>query len=243
MISKLAKWEHVPTLDLGPRKPLSKALVLHTAVTAAHDLFSYYTSSGTDIGAHFYLDADGTLYQFVDTDRQCAHAYAANPWSIALESWDGGDPAHTPWTQAQLDTIDALCRELDIPGQALKASASDGVGYHSEYPAWTGTTHHTCPDAPRIAQVPGIIARLKKGGFLMALSDADQTNLANDAKAIRLRLDGLLSELGLPHTANIATDPAGNADLKAGQGLGALLKAVAAEVGLDVAATLAKYTT
>jgi hypothetical protein len=147
-------------VDDGLRDTSKKALILHTAVTTATDL-PFPDSSRPGVGVHFYLLKDGSLHQYLDTDRQTGHAWDANSWAIGMESQDSGSSADPGlWTPNQLDTIDRLCRTLGIPAQALKEGPSSGVGYHRQFDSWN-QSHHSCPGDAKVAQVAGIIARLK----------------------------------------------------------------------------------
>src|SRR5437588_4951429 len=107
MRSKLAIWEPVVKIDDGPRTHLNKAVVLHTAVSTSTDLYSWWQSgkAGPGVGAHFYVNKAGNLYQYVDTNRMTGHAFAANSFAVGIETWDGADPAHVPWNTAQIATI------------------------------------------------------------------------------------------------------------------------------------------
>jgi len=172
--------EPVATLDHGPRQ-LYRAVLLHTAVTSATDLYTYYRYSGTSVGAHLYIDEHGGLYQYVDTTRQCYHAFTANSWTFGIETWDDRDPAHTPWTAAQLDTIIRVLLVHDIPAQPLSCAPSNGVGYHRQCDSWN-QSHHSCPGDPRVAQVPLIIERLKEE--YMAL-DALAKDIGADPAALK----------------------------------------------------------
>jgi hypothetical protein len=158
--SKLATWEAVKCIDLGARSPKKKAAILHSAVTNASDLFAYWsTCPGT--GAQFYINEAGKLFQYVDSDHKCAHAWDANDWAIGIETWDGAQDPIPRWNDAQITTIVALLKELGIPAQSLKEQASDGVGYHRQFPSWN-KSGHTCPGDARVAQVDEIIELMKE---------------------------------------------------------------------------------
>lgn len=150
-----AKWVPAHGVDDGPRDQ-RKALLLHTAVTGATDL-GFPDPNRPGVGCHFYLLLNGDLHQYLDTSRMSGHAWDANPWTLGLESQDNA--VEMAWTQSQLDTIDKLCRELGVPGQALKETPSDGIGYHRQFNSWN-QSRHSCPTDPKVAQIAGIIARL-----------------------------------------------------------------------------------
>lgn len=188
MIVPFAKYEPVIRIDDGPRPHLNKALVLHTAVSGAVDLYSFWQggAAGPGVGAHFYINQSGDLYQYLDTDCRTGHAYAANDFAVGVETWDGGHPESTPWNAYQVATILQLCRALGVPGKALLETPSDGVGYHCQYPGWN-LSGHTCPDAPRILQVKTVIIPAlagppapppSPGGFMADISQDDANRVA-----------------------------------------------------------------
>jgi N-acetylmuramoyl-L-alanine amidase-like protein len=141
----------------GPRWPRCNAIILHTAVVRGRSLYPW----PGPVEAHLYLRLNGDLEQYLDTDLRADHAWDANSWSIAMESEDSGRSADPgPWNAAQLDTIVRLCRTLSIPAQPLRCMPSDGIGYHRQCESWN-RSHHSCPGDAKVAQIAGIIARLK----------------------------------------------------------------------------------
>jgi len=177
----LARHDRLPTIT--PR-----LLILHTAVdgTKTTSLFDWFNNHGTC--AHFYIRQDGTLEQYVDTARMAAAQFDANPFAISVETWDGSANTGTvpPWNPAQLDTIDRLARWCNtthhIPTTAAQSWDGTGIGYHSQFYRWA-KDGHTCPTQTRIAQMPGIIARLNAHttpstqganmGLLAAITNSD----------------------------------------------------------------------
>jgi hypothetical protein len=176
MILKCALWKPVNQwVGKAHRAHLNKAVVLHTAATDIDETKGLYskTYSGST-GAHFYIRGDGIIEQYADSDAYLGHAWDANTFAAGVETWDGAQVIQ--WNPAQLDAIDTLLREMSIPAQALKETPSDGVGYHREYNSWN-TSNHSCPGDPRVAQVPGVIARL--GGDMAVTWDEIETAMGN----------------------------------------------------------------
>lgn len=165
MILKSCIWKPVTFSGVTPRtrpEPVHAA-VLHTnGFAGPASLYAAYASraaSGSTEVAHIQIALDGTAEQYADTKLILGLSWDANDFSVGIESQDGGVPA-PPWTQAQLDKIDAILRELGVPARGLPENGSGGgVGYHSKFASWN-QSGHTCPGPARVAQVPGIIARL-----------------------------------------------------------------------------------
>ncbi len=176
----------VAKIDDGPRDQ-RKAVVLHTAVSRATSLFDFWQggSAGKGIGSHIYIAEDGHAEQYLDTSRETGHAFAANAFTVGIETWDNADPDHTPWTQAQLDKIIAICQELGVPGKALLEGPSDGVGFHRQFPSWN-ENKHSCPGDLRVNQVKTVIIPALQGGDVTQ-DEFDEMH----AKSHRVRVDRL----------------------------------------------------
>ena len=162
MRSTLAAWRKVPYTGLHKRSP-RRAVVIHTNGGGSGSLFGWFSgnargdhgSANRHVGAQFQVMRDGSAEQYVDTDDVIYHAYGASEWAIGIETEDDGDPSK-PWTASQVGTIIRLCRELGVPGQLLKETPSDGVGWHEQYPSWNKTAHR-CPGPVRERQIRDVI--------------------------------------------------------------------------------------
>lgn len=160
-------------LDRNDRLPnmTPRAFIMHTAVdgdgtTSLHDQFN---ASG--LASHFYLQRDGGLEQYVDTNKVAAAQWDANGFAISCESWDGlasqiargeapsAGPAR-PWNQAQLDTIDRLARWCHdthgVPLTGVERWDGSGVGWHAQFYEWA-KDGHSCPTSSRIAQMQDVV--------------------------------------------------------------------------------------
>jgi N-acetylmuramoyl-L-alanine amidase len=96
-----------------------------------------YEKSRTGNSGHYYIDTDGTIYRYVPDNRVANHTYGYNPRSIGIElsnvgrypHW--GDSRHqewtTPYTQAQIDSLLALLRQLrrELPNLKFIAGHED----------------------------------------------------------------------------------------------------------------------
>ncbi|WP_086846735.1 peptidoglycan recognition protein family protein [Amycolatopsis kentuckyensis] len=152
-------------------KPISKsrhaitprAIIAHTAVSPASSLYGYFSGVGDD--SHFYIDGTGRIEQYVDTSLSAYANRDANDFAISFETWDNGDPEHTPWTPAQVDSIIRLNSWLasvhpTIPRWQITSPYGSGIGWHAMFgapSAWTKAVGKTCPGAPRIDQMQRVI--------------------------------------------------------------------------------------
>lgn len=215
-----ATWKPLPEAD---REPLITAtqVICHSAVSDAASLWPYFARDDVVLESHFYVNEQGGVEEYIDTDRQADANLTANVRAISIETWDGRDPDHTPWNPAQLDALTELiawcCRTHDIPALKCAGPSGPGIGWHTMWGApspWT-PVQKTCPGAPRIAQMPDLIARVwatVHGGFLMAqLTDAQARELFDDISG-----DGRLKEVTLLARQLAGLDPLEPSDLAAG---------------------------
>jgi hypothetical protein len=130
-------------------------LILHTAVSKAASLYGYFSRADVRTESTFYIAADGTLEQYMDTCRQADAQFDGNLHGLSVETWDDGDPNNTPLNAAQIATYLRLARWLNathgIPLHICDSPQEPGLGYHSLFHAWA-KDGHTCPNPLRIAQ-------------------------------------------------------------------------------------------
>jgi len=96
-----------------------------------------YAGSQTGNSGHFYIDRDGSVHRYVGLERVANHTRGYNPRSIGIELVNRGrypdwlDSRHQamdePYTQAQLDALVALLRQLraDLPALRWIAGHED----------------------------------------------------------------------------------------------------------------------
>jgi len=113
---------------------------LHTAVSNSASLYPMFSKGGAC--SHFYVREDGTVEQYIDTDRYSAADLEGNDATVSIETWDGynGRPGWQPppWTPAQVVALVALCRWIcathDIPvrlaSDAKIGASSRGISWH-----------------------------------------------------------------------------------------------------------------
>lgn len=170
-----AQWRPLAANVKQPRMT-PRVAILHTAVDAPGntDLWGWFTQSGLE--AHFFVHNDGTVTQYMDTGVVAEANYKANGFAISIETEDDGNPRATPWNTRQLAAIVALldwvCTTHKIPRRQADRWDGSGIGWHSMWGLntkanpgvnpWTNQLGKDCPTAPRIAQVPGVIAALNQ---------------------------------------------------------------------------------
>lgn len=145
-------------VDLSVDPHISPTTVIgHTAVSAQHA-----PGPGPHNGLewHFYVDEDGLVVQRRDTEIQADANYRANAFAISFESWDDGDPANVPWTDAQVAAIVRLlvwcARTHGIAAAEPSSWNAGGMGVHRDFSEWD-FPYHSCPADLRAAQWTDVI--------------------------------------------------------------------------------------
>jgi hypothetical protein len=167
-----------------------RAIIAHTAVSGATSLYGYFSGVGDD--SHFYIDGTGRIEQYVDTTRSAYANRNANGFAVSIETWDNRDPAHTPWTAAQVASLIRLNSWLaathpTIPRRQITDPYGAGLGWHAMFgapSAWTSAVGKTCPGAPRIQQmkttiIPAFIGGNSGGGSSPA-PEIEEDDMSSD---------------------------------------------------------------
>jgi N-acetylmuramoyl-L-alanine amidase len=89
-----------------------------------------YPGSGTGNSGHYYIDRDGSVHQYVSADRIAHHTHGYNLRSVGIElvnrgrypDWlaAGHQAMNEPYTEAQMQALVALLRQLQLALPALK---------------------------------------------------------------------------------------------------------------------------
>lgn len=153
--------------EAASQRPITATQIIwHTAVSDASSLYPYFSRPDIVLESHFY-NSETLVEQYVDTSRSADANYLANVRAISIESWDGGHPETTPWTDDQMDrNIDLgvwLCQTHHIPARQCRSWSDPGIGWHSMWGApsqWTPVPGKTCPAGPRIRQMPTLIREI-----------------------------------------------------------------------------------
>lgn len=167
----LAEW--VPLPENATQKFLKPTqFIVHTAVDhpGPTNLWRFFARTDVTVESHWWLRMDGRLEQFIDTDVQAHANLYGNSRALSVETEDEGDPAHTPWTPAQVDALVKLLvfvhKEHGIPLEIMPNWQAPGVGWHSMWgfkdgvnltggylqSPWTNSRGKTCPGKLRIQQ-------------------------------------------------------------------------------------------
>ena len=123
-------------------------------------LFGTFNNPKHKASAHFGVNKDGEVWQFIDTGNRA--------WSVDGDTIDGhwasieniavpGDEL----TGAQLDVIVELLKwlhqEHSTPLSVARTKQSRGLGYHALF----GKGHPNCPGSPVIDQIEEIVSSAK----------------------------------------------------------------------------------
>ena len=178
-----------------PREPLITAtqLILHSAVGAG-SLFGYFERTGVVVESHLWVALDGTVEQYVDTERQADANYLANARAISVETADRGDPDEQPWTAEQMAALVNIAvwahETHKVPLRRCPAWDAPGLGHHTMFGApgpWT-PVNKSCPGHARIRQFDAIVDR----ALLVARERASRDEPRTPPKAPEFELGRLL---------------------------------------------------
>jgi len=194
----------------------ARRFVFHAAVSGSSSLFDFFNQPGNPT-SHFYVRADGTIEQYVNTDYQAPAQLEGNHDCASVESqdmadgfpaWSGSDvPAWSVSQVAALARIAAWVASMhQIPLLTLPDSRNGrtGYGYHrlgvdpwrvAGGELWSKSYGKVCPGNNRIAQIPQVIARAQQivGGDDDMTPDQAQTlaNIAWTVSQIKPQTDKL----------------------------------------------------
>jgi hypothetical protein len=198
-----ALWVPVPGQQNRPRRRTGRGVGLHVAAYLGPSIEKIDEGTGND--SHLYVRRDGSVEQNVDLDRVSYAMVDGNATLITVETEGGADPATVnsePWTPQQVATLAEICRWAheteDVPLQVMPDSrpASKGIGTHrlgidpyrvAGGEVWSTAYGKACPGTAKVAQVPAIVALSLNPtkGFLMALTDAEQTEIRDTLRELR----------------------------------------------------------
>lgn len=184
-LKKLIPWANANVQNRAGTKP--NVIILHVAVSNADSLVPYFSNIKNESCSHFYVRKDGTVEQYIDTEKRSVADREGNIRSISIET-QGGTPVGVveteKWTAAQLKSLGELVAWIaethNIPLQVAKDSArtSAGVSYHRRGIKGNWTEKHgkglgwirgeiwsgfgkSCPGKAKILQVPEVVAIAK----------------------------------------------------------------------------------
>jgi N-acetylmuramoyl-L-alanine amidase len=152
----------LPEDTTQPAHPKTQVIV-HTMVGTLKGTARYFGQPGVKVESTFGVADDGTVHQWLDSERRADANYQANLRAISIETEDDGDPTR-PWTrpqaQALIDLITWCCRAHRIPPVFCETPTTPGVAWHAQFgapSAFTNVPGKICPGPVRIAQLRGEI--------------------------------------------------------------------------------------
>ncbi len=183
LVNRLAKWRQ-PSMALwnaATFRPITanfnkgriaaqlKGLILH--ITDGHSpgqgrpktpptldgLWGTFNNPNQNASAHFGVNKDGEVWQFVDTSNRA--------WSVDGDTIDGAwasiENIAVPGDELTAEQLDVcanllkwLNREHSVPMTVARTKGAQGLGYHSLF----GKGHPACPGDPVIDQIEDIVA-------------------------------------------------------------------------------------
>lgn len=221
-MARYGTWKPLASnFDKQPKMAKYDLVILHTAVGSLEGTYSYFKKDGySGAESHFMVGYDGTVWQFQDTAYQAEANVEANRRAISIETadvgtgfakWNTSDGNAVPaWTDPQLEALVKLvswiCTTHKIPMTAVTDSLPSrrGVAYHrlgvpgnivKGGETWSTAKGKTCPGPKRIAQVPGIIARLNNQEDIMATA-AELRQIVKEEVASQLALTAKRADVG-----------------------------------------------
>jgi hypothetical protein len=182
----------------SPVAPTTNGLVLH--VQAGNGLLTgWFDNPESRASSTWQALKKGDLYQFGDPDRDRMWAQADGNYSWASVETEGYP--NEPLNAAQIDAVARIYAAGHLsegwPFRLAEKPTDRGLGWHGMGgTAWGG--HTGCPGDIRKAQRADILARAQQlitpGGFLMALTDKQQTDLVAGVEFIKDRLSGIFPQ-------------------------------------------------
>lgn len=194
---------------------IPRSVIFHTAVDGPGptDLAAYFGQVKIKAESHFYVTLGGVIVQMMDTEIEADANGSADKFAISVETEDdsarrGSDIL--PWSLAQIDALTRLadwcCTTHKIPRRRATSAylpGAAGIAYHSQpmrerfdgtrHNPWTAYQGKTCPGDARVAQYPGVVARVAAITTPPPIED-DAMTPAQEA-ALNKRLDDLDKKL------------------------------------------------
>lgn len=133
-------------------------VICHRAVSSAKDLYGYWNSPGVVLESHFYINEEGTIYQYMDTTRRADANVDANAFAVSIETWDGGNtPDSMGWSPVQVFALKRLIKWIcDVHGIAKGPAETwdgGGIGGHNWFPEPWADGPRGCPGTKRNEQL------------------------------------------------------------------------------------------
>lgn len=173
-----------------------RVAILHVDAGNADSLYAYFNGPSGGIESHFYVQRDGGLEQYRDTNWQADANLDANDFAVSIETQGYGVGE---WTAEQLATIKRLLLWLHEAHPAIRLAKCDrwdgsGIGYHVQFGApghWTPVAK-SCPGPDRVRQFHNVIVPWLEAG---ADEEDDMARYEDQLNAIEANGKAVLAAL------------------------------------------------
>jgi hypothetical protein len=133
-------------------------VICHRAVSSARDLYGYWNTPGVNLESHFYINEQGTIYQYMDTNVRADANVQANAFAVSIETWDGGNtPDSQGWNGIQVlrlkQLIKWICDTHGIKKEPARTWNGGGIGGHNWFPEPWADGPRGCPGTERNRQL------------------------------------------------------------------------------------------
>lgn len=187
----------IPPGSNDPRiKP--RVAILHVDAGNNRDLHDFFRYRSGGIESHFQVAADGTVFQYRDTDFEADANHKANPFAVSIETQGLGEGEWTPQQlKSIMDLLVWLYHTHGIPLRKVRRWNGSGVGYHVQFGApgaWTPVAK-SCPGPKRITQFHTILMPWMRTAHKKT---PPARRLAPAVRRFRAELDRALRDIGAP---------------------------------------------
>jgi len=202
-----------------------EVVVLHSVAGSGRGAVGYFSGGGTSLQSHFVIGEDGHIWQLVDTEVAAYANFDANWYGISIEHGNvRADATQSPgfnadhWgtpeqVAASVKVIAWCCDTHGIPRRKATSARSGGVGYHRQFPQWSGESagygSTDCPGDTRVAEFDTVIIPALTGAnpstveVPEVITDDDITRIAKAvnaggaANAVIVALGDVLRQRGM----------------------------------------------
>jgi hypothetical protein len=171
-------------------QPWGLCLHTHGFNATSQAIGNYFGKKEVLVESHGSNAQDGKIYQFQFFDRQADAQAGGNGFTVpgrsglhgmvSMESEDGGDSAHRPWSQAQVASFGLLvARQHDRYGLELAPATAmyqNRVYYHSQFSA-LNPNGHACPGPIRQRQIQDVI---NAAAWFLSLKEPKATDIVDE---------------------------------------------------------------
>ncbi|HXB27610.1 MAG TPA: N-acetylmuramoyl-L-alanine amidase [Gemmatimonadaceae bacterium] len=149
-------------IDGGAWVNATKTTQAHFAHGSINGVFGEFNTAGKGKSAHFGVDKEGNINQFLDTSKS---AFAVDGTYDGVDShWVSVENIAVPGeelTDAQIESCADIFRWLHqtegVPLRLAGHSTDKGLAYHSLFLSEEGAKRHPCPTLKVINQLPDIV--------------------------------------------------------------------------------------